>query len=57
VVLADAPLLTGTNLPADLAALADIQGISMTHENWHEAFGKLLTAVRSALAPRASISA
>jgi hypothetical protein len=49
VVLADAPPLSDVQLPSDLAKLADIQAIRITHEDWQAAFRKILEAVRFAL--------
>jgi hypothetical protein len=49
VVLADRAPLTPADLPPDLAALADIQGIQISHENWQSTFPRVLATVRAAL--------
>jgi hypothetical protein len=51
VVLADAPPLVHADLPAELARLADIQAIRITHDTWRGVFGDVLAAVRAALKP------
>lgn len=51
VVLADTAPLTRGDLPPDLARLADLQAIRISHDTWRSVFGSVLAAVRGALAP------
>lgn len=51
VLLADRAPLTLDDVPPELAALTDIQGIQISHENWQSTFPRVLSAVRTALRP------
>jgi hypothetical protein len=46
VLLADRAPLTRADLPPDLAALEEIQGLEISHETWQSSFPRVLSDVR-----------